>query len=612
MEFKDLPLSETTLKAVEKMGFKEPTPIQEKIIPLLLETDRDVTGLAQTGTGKTAAFGLPLIDLIDKTSRDIQGIVLCPTRELCLQINREMENFAKFERDLKLVPVYGGKDMGSQIRALKMKPQILVATPGRLVDMVKRGLADISKLRYMVLDEADIMLNMGFRDELDYILGEAPSERQTLLFSATMPPEVARIAKTYMDNPIEIAVGKKNSGTDTIEHYYYLVQARDRYNALKRLVDFNPGIYGLVFCRTRADTQMIADKMIKDGYSADALHGDMSQQQREYVMKKFREQSLQILVATDIAARGLDVNNLSHVIHYELPDDIESYNHRSGRTGRAGRRGTSCAIVNLREKYKIRRIESTLGRKILEAPVPLGVDICEQQLMHLIDRVQTVDVDEEQIAPYVGIIEDKLREVDRDSLLKQFISMEFNRFLSYYGEQDDLKPVNVNNPRERDRGGRDFRGGSDSRGGRDNRGGRDSHGGRDSNVRYVHMNLNLGHSDRISPQHIISLINRSTKGSKVPIGRIDIGPTKSSVQIDANYAEVVEQAVRKAPFGDKKIEVDVQKGPTSSYDDGGGYRGGDRGGERGGYRGGNRGGARGGAPYNRGKGGKGTSRRKFQ
>jgi len=540
LEFKELPLSESTLKAVEKMGFKEPTPIQEKIIPILLETDRDVTGLAQTGTGKTAAFGLPLIELVDADKREIQGLVLCPTRELCLQINREMELFAKYAKSLSIVPVYGGKDMGSQIRSLKMNPQILVATPGRLVDMLKRGIVDMSKLRYLIMDEADIMLNMGFREELDFILAASPAERQTLLFSATMPPEVARIASDYMTDPIEVSVGKKNAGTDTIEHYYYLVHARDRYNALKRLVDFNPGIYGLIFCRTRSDTQMIADKMLKDGYNVDALHGDMTQQQREYVMKKFREQSLQILVATDIAARGLDVNNLTHVIHYELPDDIESYNHRSGRTGRAGRRGTSCAIVNLKEKYKIKRIEKTLGRKILEAPVPLGADICEQQLMHLIDRVQTVDVDEEQIAPYLGVIEDKLRDLDRNELLKHFISMEFNRFLGYYGNEEDLQPVKTEPFRDREKGAK-FTG---------------REGG---NVRYVHMNLNLGHRDRISPQHIISMINRSTRGSKVPIGRIDIGPTKSSVQIDGAFASQVEEALNRIPFAGKQVKVDIQK-----------------------------------------------------
>jgi ATP-dependent RNA helicase DeaD len=587
LEFKELPLSESTLKAVEKMGFKEPTPIQEKVIPLLLETQRDVTGLAQTGTGKTAAFGLPLIELVDTNKREIQGLVLCPTRELCLQINREMELFSKFTKDLRIVPVYGGKDMGSQIRSLKMNPQILVATPGRLVDMIKRGVVDISKLRYLIMDEADIMLNMGFRDELDFILASSPDERQTLLFSATMPPEVARIAKEYMTDPIEIAMGKKNEGTDTIEHYFYLVQARDRYNALKRLVDFNPGIYGLVFCRTRADTQMVADRMLKDGYNVDALHGDMTQQQREFVMKKFREQSLQILVATDIAARGLDVNNLTHVIHYELPDDIESYNHRSGRTGRAGRRGTSCAIVNMREKYKIKRIEKTLGRKILEAPVPLGADICEQQLMDLIDRVQTVDVDEEQIAPYIGVIEDKLRDLDRNTLLKHFISMEFNRFLSYYGNQQDLQPVKAENFRDRGRDRAGDRGGF--RGNRDN-----------SNVRYVHMNMNLGHRDRISPQHIISMINRSTKGSKVPIGRIDIGPTKSSVQIDAAYASQVEEALSRVPFEGKKIRLDVQKdAPAGS--EGGSFN-------RGGYSGGGYNGKRNGGGYNkRGKGGKSGS-----
>ena len=582
MEYKELPLSEEIQKAVEKMGFKEPTPIQEKIIPLLLETDKDVTGLAQTGTGKTAAFGLPLIERTDSSLDEIQGVVLCPTRELCLQINREMEQFSRYRKDLRIVPVYGGKDMGSQIRSLKQRPHILVATPGRLADMIRRKLADLSKLKIMVLDEADIMLNMGFREELDLILGAAPEGKQTLLFSATMPPEVARIASEFMDDPIEVSVGKKNAGTETIEHYYYLVQARDRYKALKRLVDFYPGIYGLVFCRTRADTQMIADKMLKDGYNVDALHGDMTQQQREYVMKKFREQSLQILVATDIAARGLDVNNLTHVIHYELPDDIESYNHRSGRTGRAGRRGTSCAIVNMREKHKIRRIEKILGRKILEAPVPLGVDICEQQLMHLIDRVQTVDVDEQQIEPYLGIIEDKLRDLDRGTLLKHFISMEFNRFLSYYGSEEDLQPVRQDTRRGRESEGR-FRDGDRDRD-RDKRG-----------VRYVRMNLNLGHQDRISPQHVISLINRSTRGTQVAIGRIDIGPTKSSVQIDASCADQVEEAMRRIPFGGKRLKVNMIK-ETEGYD--GGSRGGQRyGGRKNGYGNGKK-------PYGDRKGGK--------
>ena len=497
---------------------------------------------------------MPLIERTDGSVAEIQGVVLCPTRELCLQINREMEQFSRYRKDLRIVPVYGGKDMGAQIRSLKERPHILVATPGRLADMIRRKLADLSHLKIIVLDEADIMLNMGFREELDFILGAGPETKQTLLFSATMPPEVARIASEYMDDPIEVSVGKKNAGTETIEHYYYLVHAKDRYKALKRLVDFYPGIYGLIFCRTRADTQMIADKMLKDGYNVDALHGDMTQQQREYVMKKFREQSLELLVATDIAARGLDVNNLTHVIHYELPDDIESYNHRSGRTGRAGRRGTSCAIVNMREKYKIRRIEKILGRKILEAPVPLGEDICEQQLMHLIDRVQTVDVDEEQIAPYLGIIEDKLRDLDRGTLLKHFISLEFNRFLGYYGSEEDLQPV-----RQEPRKGRanEPAGRFRERDDRDKRG-----------VRYVRMNLNLGHRDRISPQHIISLINRSTQGNQVAIGRIDIGPTKSSVQVDAAYTDLVEEALRRVPFGGKRLKINMVREsgrPSGSY-----------------------------------------------
>lgn len=538
------------------MGFVEPTPIQSEVIPILLESAGDVIGLAQTGTGKTAAFGLPLIHRIDLESRATQGLILCPTRELCNQIHAEMTQFARHTTGLRMTAVYGGQDIRGQIRSLKQGSQIIIATPGRLADLIKRGVADLSTVSCLVLDEADIMLHMGFREELDFILSSAPDERQTLLFSATMPKEVARIASEYMSDPREVAVGKKNSGTETIEHYYYLVHAKDRYNALKRLVDFNPGIYGLVFCRTRADTQMIADRMLKDGYNVDALHGDLSQQQREYVMKKFRDQSLQLLVATDIAARGLDVNNLSHVIHYELPDEIEVYNHRSGRTGRAGRRGTSCAIVHMKEKYKIRRIESILGRKILQAPVPLGPDICEQQLMHLIDRVHSAAVDEEQIGPYIEVIEDKLKDLDRQTLLKHFISLEFNRFLNYYGNAPDLMPVLPERRREGKGGGND----------RFNRGGERK---REGSIRYAHLNMNLGYRDKVTPQHIISLINRSTRGHQVPIGRIDIGPTKCSVQVAADCTGLVEEALKRVPFGGKRIKLTVhQQGP---YKGGGGF-----------------------------------------
>ncbi len=554
MKFTELNLNEAIQKAIAGMGFEEPTPIQAKSIPTVLESENDIIGLAQTGTGKTAAFGLPLLQKTDLQSSATQGVILCPTRELCLQIYNEMSNFGKYSKGLNMTPVYGGQDMGAQIRSIKRGSQILIATPGRLADLIKRGVARLEDVRYLVLDEADIMLNMGFRDELDQILSSLPRERQTLLFSATMPKEVARIAREYMQDPSEITVGDKNVGTDTIEHYYYLVQQRDRYNALKRLVDFNPDIYGLIFCRTRADTQIIADKMLKDGYNVDALHGDMSQQQREYVMKKFRDQSLQLLVATDIAARGLDVNNLTHVIHYELPDETEAYNHRSGRTGRAGRRGTSCAIINMREKYKIKRIENILGRKILQAPVPLGEDICEQQLMHLIDRVHNVVVDEEQIAPFVEIIEDKLKGLNRQTLLKHFISLEFNRFLQYYGNEPDLMPIRA----ERTRDSRDRDGGrrGNSRDGDWKK--------RDDNIRYTHINLNLGHKDRITPPHLISLINRNTKGTQVPIGRIDIGPTKSSIQVASEFASLVEESLKRVPFGEKRIKLSVHQsdGPS--------------------------------------------------
>ncbi len=553
MKFTELNLNENIQKAIAGLGFTEPTPIQAESIPAVLDSERDLIGLAQTGTGKTAAFGLPLIEKTDLEEKETQGVVLCPTRELCLQIYNELSRFGKYSKGLNMTAVYGGQDMGFQIRSLKKGSQIIIATPGRLSDLIKRGVARLEKVRYLVLDEADIMLNMGFRDELDHILSSLPEERQTLLYSATMPKEVARIASEYMNDPVEITVGDKNSGTDTIEHYYYLVQQKDRYNALKRLVDFHPDIYGLIFCRTRVDTQVIADRMMKDGYNVDALHGDMSQQQREYVMKKFRDQSLQLLVATDIAARGLDVNNLTHVIHYELPDEIEAYNHRSGRTGRAGRRGTSCAIINMREKYKIRRIENILGRKILQAPVPLGQDICEQQLMHLIDRVHNVVVDEEQISPFEEVIEDKLKDLDRKTLLKHFVSLEFNRFLQYYGNEPDLMPVKMERQgKTREAGGR--KGNA-----------REGDWKRDRNIHYAHINLNLGRKDSITPPHLISLINRHTRGTQVPIGRIDIGPTKSSVQVAAEYASQVEEALKRVPFAGKRIKLTVHQGEDFSH-----------------------------------------------
>ena len=441
MNFKELGLTDNIIKAIGELGFDTPTPIQEKVIPQILNNPRDIVGLAQTGTGKTAAYGLPILERTDISSKKVQALILCPTRELCLQIAHDMESFAQFLPKLSVTAVYGGAGIIEQMRSVRKGTQIIVATPGRLLDLINRKAADISAIRHLVLDEADIMLNMGFKEELDAILAAAPTERQTLLFSATMPSEVAKIASKYMKNPLEISVGQKNSGTASVEHQYFMVHAKDKYETLKRAVDYYPEIYGIIFCRTRISTQEIADKMIKDGYNAEALHGDMSQQQREFVMRKFREGNVQLLIATDIAARGLDVNNLTHVIHYDLPDDLEIYTHRSGRTGRAGKTGISLAIIHMKEKYKIGSLEKTVKRKITATKVPLGKDICEQQLIRLIDRVKAVKVDNDQISPYLAVIEEKLADLDREALLKHFVSMEFNRFLDYYKNAPDLTAV---------------------------------------------------------------------------------------------------------------------------------------------------------------------------
>jgi ATP-dependent RNA helicase DeaD len=401
LTFKELGLSPNLLKGIDALGFTNPTPIQEKIIPMFFETKNDIVGLAQTGTGKTAAFGLPIIEQIDVKDKSVQALILSPTRELCIQIAKDLDNFSKHVNGLEVVPVYGGASIDTQVRALKRGAQIVVATPGRMLDLIKRKAANLSNINTVVLDEADEMLNMGFRDELDGILEQTSNSKRTLLFSATMPKEVARIAKNYMNNPTQITVGKQNAGADNVHHVYYQVHAHNRYKALKRIADINPDIYGLVFCRTRMETKEVADKLIKDGYNADALHGDLSQAQRDHVMKRFRERTLQMLVATDVAARGIDVTEISHVINYNLPEDNEIYTHRSGRTGRAGKSGVSIAIVNYREINRIPQIEKLIQKSFEKLLVPSGEEICEKQLFKLIDKMENVKVDEEQIAPFM-------------------------------------------------------------------------------------------------------------------------------------------------------------------------------------------------------------------
>jgi ATP-dependent RNA helicase DeaD len=461
-----------------------------------------------------------------------QGLILCPTRELCLQSYKFLKTYTKYIKRIRVSAVYGGSNIVQQIKELERGAHIIVATPGRLLDLVKRKKADISMLKYFILDEADIMLDMGFKDELDALFHAVGEERQVFLFSATMPPDVEAITSNYMTDPGEITIGVKNAGVQTIDHKYVMVHARDKYLALKRIVDFYPGIYGIVFCRTRLSTKEIADKMIKDGYNAEALHGDLSQVQREYVMTKFRKENIQLLIATDVAARGLDVNNLTHIIHYDLPDKVEIYNHRSGRTGRIGKEGISYAIINLKEKYKLRNIEGTIKRKITAVQVPAGRDICEQQLMHLIDRVKSVKVDEEQIAPYMPVIEEKLAGLDREELLQHFVSLEFNRFLTYYKNTPDLTPVAQ-------------------------RGKRHKKSKVDDKTNYLPLRINVGRKDRITPPDIIGLINQSTRCRHIKIGSIDMSLSTSTLEIEETYFEDVIEALQDFTFKGRRIKIQI-------------------------------------------------------
>lgn len=438
MNFELLGLSKPVLRAIAELGFESPTPIQEQAIPVMLGGNQDVVALAQTGTGKTAAFGLPLIDLIDFNQRHTQALILAPTRELCMQITRDIQNFSKHMSGAHVVAIYGGASIEGQIREMRKGPQIVAATPGRLVDMIERGVVDLTRIEFVVLDEADEMLTMGFKDDLDLILSQTPDEKNTWLFSATMPSEVQRIAKNYMNNPHEVTVGLRNSGNENIEHLYYVVHAKDRYLALKRIADYNPDIFAIVFCRTKAETQQVADALIKDGYNADALHGDLSQAQRDFVMKRYRSRSLQMLVATDVAARGIDVNDVTHVINYNLPDEIESYTHRSGRTARAGKTGVSIAIIHSKELHKIREIEKMIKRKFTQAQIPTGFDVCEQQLMALVKRIHNVEVDEKTVERYLPQVFEELAELSREDIIKRFVSIEFNRFAEYYRNAPDL------------------------------------------------------------------------------------------------------------------------------------------------------------------------------
>ncbi len=554
--FQDSGLDVNILQAIEEMGFKIPTPIQLKTIPGILQSDRDMIALAQTGTGKTAAFGLPIIQMVDTNNPNTQAIILCPTRELCVQICKDLDQYSKYMAGLTTLPVYGGANIETQIKALRKGVHVVVGTPGRTLDLLRRNILKINNINWLVLDEADEMLNMGFKEDMDSIMSETPKEKQTLLFSATMSAEIESIARRFMQDPEVITVGKKNSGAENVAHNYYVVQAKHRYDALKRIVDVNPNIYGIVFCRTRQETKDIADKLMADGYNADALHGDLSQAQRDLVMGRFRGGILQILVATDVAARGLDVNNLSHVINYNLPDELDAYIHRSGRTGRADKTGTSIVIIHSKEKYKIKNLEKLIGKPLLKKQVPMGREICQIQLMNLVEKIEQVKVRESQMADLMPEIHRKFQHLGKEEVINLFVASEFNRFLDFYKNAPDLniEPENTfEKPsfrstnreqkgsrfeRERNPGNSDF--------------------GRRTGAAYSKFYINLGTKARLNPIKLISLIKEQTRRRNIDIGKIEIERNFSFFETDSRYTREVENSFKGLYYEKKLVVVDLR------------------------------------------------------
>lgn len=509
--FSELGLSQPLLQAIEELGYEHPMPVQEEVIPQLLNNDSDLVALAQTGTGKTAAYGLPLLQqLVHSDGPTV--VILSPTRELCLQIADDMEGFSKYLPETNILAVYGGTNIEPQIRALQHGVDIIVATPGRLMDLMNRGVADLSKVQHVVLDEADEMLSMGFQEELDSILEGIPSQHRTLLFSATMSQEIERIAQNYLTDAKQIQVGSRNEGAENVNHIYYMVHARDKYLALKRIVDYYPRIYAIIFCRTRLETQEVADNLIRDGYNADALHGELSQQQRELTMQKFRRHRIQLLVATDVAARGLDVDDLTHVINFGMPDDVEYYTHRSGRTGRAGKKGTSICIIGMRERSKIKHIEKEIQKTFEQGTLPEPRDICTKQLYHVIDDIERIEVDEEEIAPFMDEVQKRWEWLDKDDLIKRVLSREFGRFLQYYANAPEIEDVSTS--------------GKDNDGKHKQR--NKSHQAEEG---YVRLFLNVGKIDGMYAREIISLINKNVQGEKVAVGRIDLMKSFSFIEV---------------------------------------------------------------------------------
>ncbi len=556
--FEELGVCEEIRHAIEEMGFVQPMPVQEEVIPYLLGNQNDVIALAQTGTGKTAAFGIPVLQKIASMPRPQMGeigrglphaLILAPTRELCLQIADDLRDFSKYLEGVHIEAVYGGASIEQQIRALRKGVQVIVATPGRLIDLMNRGVAKLDDVYNVVLDEADEMLNMGFSESIDAILEGVPAERNTLLFSATMSKEIERIAKGYLHDYKEIVVGSRNEGAEHVNHIYYMVNAKDKYLALKRLVDYYPRIFAIIFCRTKLETQEVADKLIRDGYNAEALHGDLSQQQRDLTMQKFRQHTVQLLVATDVAARGLDVDDLTHVINYGLPDDIENYTHRSGRTGRAGKKGTSLSIVHSREKHKIRNIEKEIGKDFEEGKIPTAEEICKKQLYKVMDQIVKADVDEEQIAPFMQDIDRYFEYIDKEDLIKKIVSMEFGRFLAYYADAPEIEPVGS----KRERGEKRERG---------KRGEKHGNSSRKTEAGYRRLFINLGKKDGFYPGELMQFLNKNVKGH-VEVGHIDLLTTMSYFEVPEEDAPRVMKYVNGQSYKGRDVRCnDAEEGGT--------------------------------------------------
>ncbi|MTI88708.1 MAG: DEAD/DEAH box helicase [Balneolaceae bacterium] len=556
MPFKELGLKPELCQAVKDIGFETPTEIQKRAIPTILSSQQDLVALAQTGTGKTGAFGLPVLQQIDPNTKEVQVLIISPTRELAIQIAKDLKGFSAHIKGIKTLAVYGGTNISSQIRALKKGCQIVVGTPGRMLDLIRRRKLNVTNVRSLVLDEADEMLNMGFQEDLDAILKDTPKEKQTLLFSATMPRQIARMSKKYMNNPNEIEVGARNSAAQNVEHHYYMVKAKDRYEAIKRIADVNPDIYGIIFCRTRRETATVASKLSKDGYNADLLNGDLSQGQRDEVMGRFRSKELQLLVATDVAARGLDVDSLTHVINYNLPDDLEVYIHRSGRTGRAGNSGISSTIIHTREMNRIKALEKIAGKKFIKQGVPGGEEICGIRMMDLVEKLRATEVNEEQIEKYLPQVYEQLSDLGWQELIQHFVSMEFNQLLEHYEQAGDINASSKgSNKKSKSR--------SNKSNNRNKSRNRSSRGPRKAEAGFTRYFLNIGKRDGLNPARLMGVVNEQMHGKKPDFGKIDIQTNFSFFEIEEGFDNKLFDSMNGTRFEGREVGVEVAKPDTN-------------------------------------------------